>query len=107
MCRSLQVHHTELTAPAAAVAVAVRATRRRHHNPTAVGMHPGRPRNCWGKSSRRESATATLYPEPPTSKLIQPCIAGLANGLRCLYVSAQVAAVQMRDVGLSLGDVSP
>ena len=32
---------------------------------------------------------------------------GLANGLRCLYVSAQVAAMQMGDVGLSLGDVSP
>jgi hypothetical protein len=32
---------------------------------------------------------------------------GLANGLRCLHISAQIAAVQTSDVGLSFIDVSP
>jgi hypothetical protein len=32
---------------------------------------------------------------------------GLANGLRCLHSSTQIAALQTNDVGLSLIDVSP
>jgi hypothetical protein len=32
---------------------------------------------------------------------------GLANGLRCLHISTQIAAVQTSDVGLSFIDVSP
>lgn len=32
---------------------------------------------------------------------------GLANGLRCLHICAQIAAVQTSDVGLSFIDISP
>jgi hypothetical protein len=37
----------------------------------------------------------------------QPRSAGLANGLGCLHISAQIAAMQTSDVGLSFIDVSP
>ena len=86
----------------------VRAAGRRNHNPAAVGAHEvadvvvgefvARP----GHGDVVPRTTDRL-----SANLIQPCIAGLANGLRCLYVSAQVAAVQMSDVGLSFVDVSP
>jgi hypothetical protein len=32
---------------------------------------------------------------------------GLAIGLRCLHISAQIAAVQTSDVGLRFIDISP
>lgn len=42
-----------------------------------------------------------------SAKLIQPCLAGLANGLGCLHICAQIAALQTNDVGLSFIDISP
>lgn len=87
--------------------MAVGAARGWHDHPAPRRGHEVADEVVRKLVARGDSATATLYPEPPTSKLIQPCIAGLANGLRCLYVSAQVAAVQMSDVGLSFVDVSP
>lgn len=49
---------------AVAVGVAVRAAGWRHDHPSALGGYEVA--NKWLGNSSRGSATATLYPEPPT-----------------------------------------
>jgi hypothetical protein len=92
-----------------AVVVPVWAAGRRNHNPAAAGAHEVADvvvrEIVMPRFGHREVVPRTT--DRLSANLIQPCIAGLANGLRCLYVSAQVAAVQMSDVGLSFVDVSP
>jgi hypothetical protein len=51
--------------------------------------------------SVQQSSDFGIATDRLSAKLIQPCLAGLANGLGCLHISAQIAAVQTSDVGLS------
>jgi hypothetical protein len=46
-------------------------------------------------------------PREPIDAAVQKLLPRLANGLGCLHISAQIAAVQTSDVGLSFIDVSP
>jgi hypothetical protein len=89
--------------------VAVRATRWRYDHPAALGGYEVADEvvreviaTRFGHGDFLPRATDRL-----SAKLIQPCLAGLANGLGCLHISAQIAAVQTSDVGLSFIDVSP
>lgn len=96
--------------------MSVGAARRRHDNPAAIDGHEVADEvvrevvaTLFGHGGVVPRATDRL-----SAKLIQPCLAslangltGLANGLRCVHISAQVAALQMGDVGLSFIDVSP
>jgi hypothetical protein len=86
----------------------VRAACGWHNDPAAIGGYEvadvvvGEIAARFGHGDVVPRATDRL-----SAKLIQPWLTGLANGLGCLHLSAQIAAVQTSDVGLSFIDVSP
>ena len=98
------LRRTSSATPCAGRCMCTRRSCRGHNDPAALGVHEIPHVVIWAFVARL--GHDDVVPRA-ARKLIQPCVAGLANGLRCLYVSAQVVAVQMSDVRLSFVDVSP
>src|ERR1700685_4020711 len=72
-----------------AVAVSVRATRGWHDHPAALRGHQVADvvvRKLVARFGHRDVVPRTT--DRLSAKLIQPCLAGLANALRCLHSSA-------------------